>query len=82
MKNKKPAPDIFLTAAERLGVNPHACAVVEDAVNGIQAAKAAGMRCVAVAQSFPPDRLHAADVIKNRIVDVTLSDLAPHLAID
>ena len=82
VKNKKPAPDIFLTAAERLAVNPSACVVVEDAVNGIQAAKAAGMRCVAVAQSFPPDRLHEADVTRNRIGDITLSDLAPHLASD
>jgi beta-phosphoglucomutase len=51
---KKPAPDIFLKAADNLGVAPTACVVVEDAVNGIQAAIAAGMRCVAVAQSFPP----------------------------
>jgi HAD superfamily hydrolase (TIGR01509 family) len=77
--NKKPAPDIFLAAAERLGVYPQECVVVEDAVNGVQAAKAAGMRCVAVAQTFPPDRLRESDVIRNRIGDVTLSDLAPHL---
>jgi len=77
--NKKPAPDIFLAAAERLGVYPQECVVVEDAVNGVQAAKVAGMRCVAVAQTFPPDRLRESDVIRNRIGDVTLSDLAPHL---
>ena len=82
VKNKKPAPDIFLTAAERLGVNPHACVVVEDAVNGIQAAKAAGMRCVAVAQTFPPDRFREADVVRDSIANVQLSDLASHLAIN
>ena len=81
VKNKKPAPDIFLTAAARLGLHPQECVVVEDAVNGIQAAKAAGMRCVAVAQTFPPDRLYEADVTRNLILDVTLSDLAPHLAL-
>ena len=82
VKNKKPAPDIFLTAAKGLGVQPMECVVVEDAVNGVQAAKAAGMRCVAVAQTFPSDRLREADVSRNRIEDVTLSDLAPHLVRD
>jgi HAD superfamily hydrolase (TIGR01509 family) len=81
VQNKKPAPDIFLAVAERLGLHPQECVVVEDAINGIQAAQAAGMRCVAVAQTFPPERLYEADRIRNRIEDITLSDLAPHLAI-
>ncbi|HEY3268174.1 MAG TPA: HAD-IA family hydrolase [Armatimonadota bacterium] len=58
---KKPHPGIFLTAAERLGVAPDTCLVVEDAVNGIAAARAAGMRCLAVSTTFPPDYLAAAD---------------------
>ena len=82
VKNKKPAPDIFLTAAERLGVRPQECVVVEDAVNGVQAAKAAGMRCVAVAQTFPQDRLQEAHVVRDSVANVQLSDLAPHLAIN
>jgi beta-phosphoglucomutase len=61
VKNKKPAPDIFLTAARKLGVDPKDCVVVEDAVNGIQAAHAAGMRCIAIAQTFPGERLRDAD---------------------
>jgi HAD superfamily hydrolase (TIGR01509 family) len=73
--HKKPAPDIFLFAAQAIGVEPAACAVVEDAVNGIQAAKAAGMRCIAVAQTFPAERLHEADVVRGGVVDVSLSDL-------
>lgn len=77
--HKKPAPDIFLSAAGKLGVRPSECVVVEDAINGIQAAKAAGMRCVAVATSFPADRLLEANVIRTRIADVLLSDLAPPL---
>jgi beta-phosphoglucomutase-like phosphatase (HAD superfamily) len=76
---KKPAPDGFLFAAEKLGVMPAECVVVEDAVNGVQAAKAAGMRCVAVATSFPPARLYEADVVRDSIAQVSLSDLAPHL---
>jgi HAD superfamily hydrolase (TIGR01509 family) len=72
---KKPAPDIFLKAALDLGVPDGACVVIEDAVNGIQAALAAGMRCVAVAQSFPAERLAAAHVIRPTIADVTLEDL-------
>ena len=44
----KPAPDVFLAAAERLGVSPAACLVVEDSRNGLLAAKAAGMTCAVV----------------------------------
>lgn len=73
--SKKPAPDIFVAAARELGLPPDACAVIEDAVNGVQAAKAAGMRCVAVAHSFPPDQLQTADVVRKRISEVTLADL-------
>ena len=52
---RKPYPDIFLEAARRLNVSPEACCVIEDAVNGVEAAKAAGMRCVAVTTSFPAE---------------------------
>lgn len=72
---KKPAPDIFLAAAAKLGVPPRNCVVVEDAVNGVRAAKAAGMRCVAVAQTFPPERLAEADLVRPGIRDVSLLDL-------
>jgi HAD superfamily hydrolase (TIGR01509 family) len=44
----KPAPDLFLLAAARLGVDPAACVVLEDSPNGMRAARRAGMRCVAV----------------------------------
>lgn len=78
VKHKKPAPDIFLLAAHNLGVTPAECVVVEDAVNGIQAARAAGMRCVAVAQTLPAQLLHEADVVRDKISDVQLSDLLPN----
>src|SRR5262249_48969068 len=44
----KPAPDVFLEAAKRLGVPAGACLVIEDSERGVQAARAAGMRCVAI----------------------------------
>lgn len=59
VKNKKPAPDVFLMAAKAMGVNPVDCVVVEDAVNGIRAAKAGGMKCIAVATSFSEEELLA-----------------------
>ncbi len=52
----KPAPDVYLTAARRLGVAPAQCLAVEDSLNGLASARAAGMICVAV-----PDPLLAAD---------------------
>ena len=79
VKHQKPAPDIFLAAAQNLNVKPGECVVVEDAVNGVRAAKAAGMRCVAVATTFPAEHLQEADGVRNTISQVRLSDLAPHL---
>lgn len=57
---KKPAPDIFLQAAKRLGVDPARCLVVEDTPNGIQAAKSAGCKCLALTSSFTEGELLAA----------------------
>ena len=73
--HKKPAPDIFLAAARKLAVAPAQCTVIEDAINGVQAAKAAGMRCVAVAQTFPADRLAQADLVRPTLAEVSIEDL-------
>lgn len=71
----KPAPDIFLAGAALLGIEPARCLVIEDAPAGVQAARAGGMRCVAVrraGQAAAPG-LDAAD----RVVDSLLAlDLA------
>jgi beta-phosphoglucomutase len=61
VERKKPAPDIFLEACRRLGLDPASCLVVEDAVAGVAAAKAAGTRCLAVTTSFSRDQLTRAD---------------------
>lgn len=64
--NGKPAPDLFLFAAVQRGIVPNRCVVVEDSLPGVQAARAAGMRCIAYAGGVVPiERLHgqATDVI-------------------
>jgi beta-phosphoglucomutase len=57
---KKPDPDLFLTAAERLGLAGTDCLVVEDAPNGIRAGRAAGAACLGLTTSFPVETLRAA----------------------
>jgi len=61
--SKKPAPDIFLEAARRLGLPPETCLVIEDAVSGVAAARAAGSRCLALTTSFSAQELAGADWI-------------------
>jgi beta-phosphoglucomutase len=62
----KPDPQVFQVAAERLGVSPTRCLVMEDAVAGVQAAKAAGMKCIAVrfVGHHSADKLDAAGADK------------------
>lgn len=58
----KPAPDLYLLAAERLGVEPGRCVAMEDSSNGIAAAKAAGMRCIGLLGAWnTPEQLAQAD---------------------
>jgi HAD superfamily hydrolase (TIGR01509 family) len=57
---KKPYPDIFLLAAERIGVAPAHCLVVEDAPSGLEAGKAAGCRCLGITSTFGATELRAA----------------------
>jgi HAD superfamily hydrolase (TIGR01509 family) len=70
----KPAPDVYVEAARRLGVAPEACAAVEDSQNGILSARSAGMRTIAIPnRSFPPDpdALAQADVVLESIRELT-----------
>ena len=70
----KPAPDVYLEAARRLGVPPGRCAAIEDSENGILSAKAAGMGVLAIPNpQFPPapEALAAADAVLASIVELT-----------
>jgi len=70
----KPAPDVYLDAARRLGVRPEDCTAVEDSENGIRAAKAAGMRVIALPNSaWPPDAeaLALADAVIESLEELT-----------
>jgi HAD superfamily hydrolase (TIGR01509 family) len=69
----KPAPDVYLEAARRLGVEPTRCAAIEDSHGGIRSAKAAGMRVIAIPNpSYPPDEesLAQADTILRSISEL------------
>jgi HAD superfamily hydrolase (TIGR01509 family) len=70
----KPAPDVFLEAARRLGIDPTAAAGIEDSHNGILAARAAGLRVIAIPNhEFPPgdEALAAADVVLGSLDELT-----------
>jgi HAD superfamily hydrolase (TIGR01509 family) len=72
----KPAPDVYLLAAERLGIRPADCLVVEDSLNGVRAARAAGMTVVLVPnRSVPPapGAREAADLVIERLADLDLA---------
>jgi HAD superfamily hydrolase (TIGR01509 family) len=74
----KPAPDVYLEAARRLGVEPTRCAAVEDSHAGIRSAKSAGMRVVAIPNAaYPPDEeaLELADEVVRSLDDLTVEVL-------
>lgn len=75
VKEGKPSPQGFLLAAERLGVRPEDCIVIEDSIAGVSAAKSGGMRCVAVTTTNPGTRLAEADLVVSSLEEVTVSDL-------
>ena len=71
VKNKKPAPDIFLKAAEKSFLNTKEFVVIEDALSGVKAAKAAGAQCIALTTSFNREQLKeaGADYITDDLYD-------------
>ena len=74
VEHGKPAPDAYLEAARRLGVDPTSCAAVEDSANGIRSARAAGMRVIAIPNPhYPPseDVLALADVVLHSLDELT-----------
>jgi HAD superfamily hydrolase (TIGR01509 family) len=76
----KPAPDVYLEAARRLQVDSTRTAAIEDSHNGIRAAKAAGMRVIAIPnEHFPPDEeaLAQADVVLDSLAGLTVEAVEP-----
>ena len=70
----KPHPGVFLTTAKQLGISPKDCLVFEDSLNGVRAAKAAGMRCIAVPEAAnmqKPEFAQEADLVVASLEDVT-----------
>ncbi len=75
VKSKKPNPELFLRAAQGIEVPPQGCVVIEDAPNGVQAAKSAGCQCIAVTNSTTADKLTQADRIVSSLTEVGIEDL-------
>ena len=71
----KPHPEVFLRAAQKLGVSPKQCVVFEDAHVGIEAARAASMKVVGVATTHPADSLRDADRVVGRVDELTVGEL-------
>jgi len=78
ISQNKPDPAIFTKTAQKLGLAPSLCVVIEDSFVGIEAAKRAGMKCVAVASTFPAPELRAhtpADLVVQTLEEIDLQEL-------
>ncbi len=69
----KPNPDIFLYAASQLNCRPADCVVIEDAPHGIEAARRAGMRCIALTTTYRREKLEAADLVVGSYPEIDLA---------
>ena len=75
VKNKKPHPELFRKAAAALKITPQRCVVIEDAPDGVQAAHAAGCKCIAVTNSTTAEKLSSADLVVTGIGEITTDTL-------
>jgi beta-phosphoglucomutase-like phosphatase (HAD superfamily) len=75
VKLGKPSPQIFLEAARRLNARPDECVVFEDAKVGVTAGKAAGMKVVAVTNTYPLEDLKEADLIVDSLENISIPAL-------
>ncbi len=71
----KPDPATFLLAAERLAIAPGDCVVIEDATVGVEAARRGGMKCIAVCTTHSKEDLQQADIVVERLTDLTPGEL-------
>jgi beta-phosphoglucomutase family hydrolase len=78
--HSKPAPDIFLKAAERLGLPAKECIVVEDGPIGVAAAKKAKMKCVAITETHTAGKLYEADLVIDSYENADFTDISHKLA--
>lgn len=77
----KPDPEVFLKAASLAGLEPSRCAVIEDSLNGLKAARAAGMLAVGVTTTFAADRLEPwADWVVSGLEEITVEGLSARLS--
>jgi beta-phosphoglucomutase family hydrolase len=76
VENGKPDPEVFLTAAEKLGVAPQRCVVFEDAHVGVEAGRAAGMKVIAVSTTHPADTLQDADMVVEGLNELSIEKIA------
>lgn len=76
VKNGKPDPEGYLKGAAALAVDPKECIVIEDAPSGIEAARSAGMACVAVVNTHAANKLSAADMITEELSVALIDELA------
>mgnify|MGYP006277913749 CR=1 FL=1 len=75
VKKGKPEPDAFLIAAQKLKVNPEDCVVIEDAPVGIEAAKRARMKRIALTTTHPREELQDANLILSDLSDITYEEI-------
>ncbi|MBN1856418.1 MAG: HAD-IA family hydrolase [Dehalococcoidia bacterium] len=75
VQESKPSPQIYLRAAEKLGVAPAHCIVFEDSPHGVAAAKNGGMKCVAITNTHPAESLRSADKVVSSLEQVDLIEL-------
>ena len=73
--HKKPHPEIYLVTAEKLSVPPERCVVLEDAPAGVEAARSAGMHCIAVTSSVDAAQLTAADLVVDSLAEVSMESV-------
>jgi HAD superfamily hydrolase (TIGR01509 family) len=75
VKNKKPHPEIFLRAADKIAIPAQNCVVIEDTPGGVQAAKAARAKCITVTNTATPDNLRQADLICDSLEEIDLANV-------
>ena len=73
--HKKPHPELFAAAAGRLGIPASSCVVIEDAPNGVEAARAAGCKSIAVADSTSAEKLSLADRVVPTLTEIAIADV-------